>query len=529
MSRLAALIIALLAAPPALAQREPVALPEIGSSADTILSPYQEREYGTQMLRQMRGAGLVLDDPEIAEYIAALGYRIVAHSENPEQPFTFFVVPSPQINAFAAPGGIVGTNAGLIVTAESESELAAVLAHEVAHVTQRHIVRAYERMQKVSLPVALAMLGAIIAAQNSASGSEAAEAALVSGQALLQQQRINFTRHNEYEADRIGIHTLARAGFDPRAMATFFWRMGRAMRGNGAGAVPEFLRTHPVSATRISDAKSRADALVRDDAPELSGLDDQSLITLAPTARNLLLPRDHLGVDLVRARTDRHEQFLMFRERTRVLGGWPTDELVQFYRRSIEQEGAEAPLAWHYGLALALRRNNQAAEAIAVIEPLLRRRPDLPSLALALADAEAAAGRHDAALARLAGLARRHRGNRTVAIAYANQLIASGDAGRARTAMELLRPLVTETADDALLQLSFARAAQLAGEEVRAGEAHAEVALLNGRYDDALGQLENLLARSDVDYYQRARIQARIAELTPLALEQRRRVLNGTS
>jgi predicted Zn-dependent protease len=529
LSRLAALIIALLAAAPVLAQREPVALPEIGSSADSILSPQQERQYGTQMLRQLRGAGMVLEDPEIAEYIATLGYRVVAHSEKPEQPFTFFVVRSPQINAFAAPGGVVGTNAGLIVTAETESELAAVLAHEVAHVTQRHIVRAYERMQKVSLPVALAMLGAVIAAQNSNSGSEAAEAAIVGGQALLQQQQINFTRDNEYEADRIGIQTLARAGFEPQAMATFFWRMGRATRSNSASSMPEFLRTHPITAARVSEAKARADAMARHDGPEKAMLDDDSLITLAPTARDLLLPRDRLGEATAGARVDRHEQFLMFRERARVLGGWPASELVQFYQRSLEQAGDAPPLAWRYGLALSLRHSNQPDEAITLLERLVGERPDLPSLALALADAEAAAGHREIAIGRLAELARRHRGNRTVAIAYADQLIATGDPARARAAMDLLRPLVTQSWDDALLQLSFARAAQLAGDEVRSGEAHAEVALLNGRYDDAVGQLENLLLRSDVDYYQRARIEARIAELTPLALEQRRRMLTGTS
>ncbi len=529
MPRVAALIIALLAATPAPAQREPVALPEIGSSADQIMSPQQERQYGTQMLRQLRGAGMVLEDPEIAEYIATLGYRVVAHSDKPEQPFTFFVVRSPQINAFAAPGGIIGTNAGLIVTAETESELAAVLAHEVAHVTQRHIVRAYERMQKVSLPVALAMLGAVIAAQKSDAGSEAAEAAIVGGQALLMQQQINYTRDNEHEADRIGIQILARAGFEPHAMATFFWRMGRAMRSNSAISAPEFLRTHPITAARISEAKARADGIARQNSADQAVIGDDSLLTLAPTARDLLLPRKRFGQASTPQRIDRHEQFLIFRERTRVLGGWEAAELVQFYQRSIEQAGDNAPLALHYGLGLALRHNNRAEEAASLLGRLVRERPDLPSLTLALADAEAAAGRREAALTRLADLAKRLRGNRAVAIAYADQLIASGNAARARVAMELLRPLIAQSADDAPLQLAFARAAELAGDEVRSGEAHAEVALLNGRYDDSLRQLENLLKRSDVDYYQRARIEARIAELMPLALEQRRRMLTGTS
>ncbi len=472
--------------------QDEVRLPDIGSSAGTILSPDQERAIGESMLRQLRGYDAIVGDPQIQEYIDRLGFRLVALSERPEQPFTFFVVRSPAINAFAAPGGYVGVYTGLIATAESESELAAVLAHETAHVTQKHLVRAFERIRNASLPIALAMIGALIAAQ-AAGGGDAAQAAVVGGTALMQQQQINFTRDNEYEADRIGIHLLAESGFEPDAMAVFFGRMGRAMRV-GSDDVPEFLRTLPVTTTRISEAKARADAM--------------------RPARARTSPRP----------TDDPLAFLLFRERARVVGTPEPLQLVTYYRNSLDENDA---VHLRYGLGLALGRANRASEAVPVFEALARESPSNNTIALALAEAETLAGLRSRALARLGSVYRAHPDNRAVANAYSDALVQTGERESAIRASEILRPLVARDPGNPTLQLAFARACELAGEEVRAGEAHAEVALLNGRFDDALGQLNALLRRDDVDYYQRARIEARIAEVTPYALEQRRRVQSG--
>ncbi len=525
--------------------QEEMRLPDIGSSAAAILSPDEERQIGEQMLRSLRGARAIADDPLLDEYIASIGYRLVAHSERPEQPFTFFVVRSEQINAFAAPGGYIGMNTGLIATAENESEVAAVLAHEVAHVTQRHLVRAFESMQKVSLPVMLAMVGALIAA--SGSSGDAAQAAVVGGSALLQQQQINFTRGNEYEADRMGIQILARSGFDPQAMANFFWRMGRATRSNTGEGVPEFLRTHPVTVSRISEAKDRATRIASeipataDAAPADAGV----LALLAPpaaTGRTVAIAglpgADELAEQARFAREIRSLReaavaaprdpaaFARFRERARVLGANNPGDLVPYYRRAITAGDGDAE-ALKYGLALALSRAGQPREAIPLLAELAGRDPDSIVWALGLAEAEEAAGYAARARERLDGLATRFPGHRAVAIAHAQQLVASGSPQAAATAVDRLRPLLASSGNDALLQLTFARACELAGDEIRAGEAHAEVALLSGRFDDALQQLNNLLRRTDVDYYQRARIEARIAQITPVALEQRRRMQPG--
>ena len=180
-------------------------LPDIGDSTGGLLSPEFERRLGQAFLSQVRKQADIISDPEINTYIESIGYRLVSQSDNNEQQFTFFVINDPLINAFAAPGGIVGINSGVILNSDSESELAGVMAHEIAHVTQKHMARSVEMSKKMSIPMLAAMLGAIlIATQN----PDAGQAALMAVQGASAQARINFTRTNEQEADRIGIQLL---------------------------------------------------------------------------------------------------------------------------------------------------------------------------------------------------------------------------------------------------------------------------------------------------------------------------------
>jgi len=484
-------------------------LPDFGSSAGGLLTPQQERALGRGMMRELRGQNLVLDDPIANDYLEHLGYRLVSVSDKPDEHFTFFIVNDTAINAFATPGGYVAMNAGLIITAETESELSAVLSHEIAHVTQRHLVRAYESLSKVSLPIQLAMLGALIAAGQGAGSGDAAQAVIVGGTALMQQQLINFTRDNEYEADRIGIHTLGHAGFDPDAMAGFFGRMGRALRANG-DQVPEFLRTHPVTASRIAEAKARATQV----ALEAKRIPVDTQRTGAP-APGTMEPR--VAGTVARAQHPELSPFLMFRERIRALTSTELLVTAGYY-----QHGADTP-SNHYGHALVLARLGERKAALAKLEALATKYPAELAVQLAYAEALGTSGEPDAAARLLARLSEERPGNRLVSQAYAEQRTRDGGRKGAEQAVGLLRPLVNERSEDATLQLAFARASEVAGEEVRAGEAHAEVALLNGRVSDALFQLQALAKRTDMDYYQRARIEARIAEITPYALEQRKR------
>ena len=507
------------------------ALPDMGSSAGELLTPAQERAYGAMMLRQLRGYGLVLDDPLLEGYIEGLGYRLAARSDRPNQPFTFFMMRSRQINAFATIGGFIGVNAGLVLTAEREDEVAAVLSHEIAHVTQRHVLRAVERAQRDQLPIMLGMLGAIIASSQAGSG-DGVQAAIVGGMSLMQQRQIDYTRSNEHEADRLGIQTLAHAGYEPLAMADFFSRMERQMRGNTGGAqAPEYLRSHPVTTTRVSEAKARAEQIgditrctsqweTRGKTPggTLTADCDAALPTRALS--NPLLP-DYVAGAIADAGIS-HELFDLARERLRVLSATsPLDAVNEYMRQRRADETAFTP-AQRYGLALAQSLAGQTSTAETELEHLTRQYPSLYWIALAQAENEHRAGKRNAAKARFEALLHERPHNTAITLSYAASLAEYGSADAARTAQELLRPLLPTHGDDPAFQRAYARASEVAGDTVRAAEAYAEVAWLNGRADDALGQLERLRKSPDLDFYQRSRIDARIASITPDALEMRR-------
>lgn len=516
--------------------KDPTQLPEMGSSAGELLTPAQERAYGGMVLRQLRGYGLVLDDPLLTGYIEDLGYRLVSHSDQPRQAFTFFLLRDRQINAFATIGGYIGVNAGLVLTAEREDEVAAVLSHEISHVTQRHILRAVEQAQRDQLPIMLGMLGAILAASQSGS-PDGVQAALVGGMSLMQQRQINYTRSNEHEADRLGIQTLARSGYDPIAMADFFARMERQMRGNLGGAqAPEYLRSHPVTTTRISEAKARAEQI---------GVDPSCLYSepsLAPTAtaaatcrrtpalrrgRNPLLP-DYVSeaIDTV---TVSRELFPLARERLRVLSARTTREAVHEYQRLQQADEAAFTPAQRYGFALARSLAGETAAAAAELAQLAQQYPSLYWIALAQAENDHRAGNVAASRARYERLLTERPQSTAIVLSYAGSLAELGTAEAARKAQELLRPLLTADADDPALQRTFARASEVAGDTVRAAEAWAEVAWLNGRADDALNQLERLRKNPELDFYQRSRIDARIVAITPDALELRRQNPRGSA
>lgn len=482
-------------AAPSAPRGQDLSLPDLGSSAEALATPEELRRYGRQLLGQFREAGLLFDDPLLDEYIENLGYRLVAQANRPDQHFKFFLLKDKTINAFAAPGGYIGTFAGMILLAESEDELAAVTAHEIAHITQNHALRGAEAANKASLPIMLGMLAAVIAASQSggSSSAEAAQAALVSGMGLMQQAQINYTRSNEYEADRVGIQTLARAGFDPLGMAGVFGRLGRQSRNYGLSP-PEILRTHPFETTRVAEAKARADAVLA-----------QTPAASPQTAP--VLAMEH--------------RFELFQERIRVLLESGSQNLVDRYRTRLAED-PDNPFQ-RYGLALSLVRREAWREAEEHVRVLLRGHPDSLPFILLAAQIEGRTGREDQALERYAALHVRHPDRAAIVAPYAELLLKNGDAQNAGRAARLLRPLIDRDSDHAQIYALIGRAYEVNGETTRAAEAHALSAAYNGRFEDSLVQFERLQRRDDLDYYQRARVQARITELTPIVLEIRRR------
>ncbi|UGB46776.1 M48 family metalloprotease [Frateuria edaphi] len=499
--------------------QEDIRLPDLGSSADALISPQDAQDYGAAMLREMRSLDMVVEDPLLDDYLNDLGYRLVAGSDRPKDHFTFFVVKDEEINAFAAPGGYIAVNSGLIAITRSESELAGVIAHEIGHITQNHLQRAFEDSKKDAPLMALVLLGAVAAGASSHSG-DSPMAVLAAGQGLIAQRSINFTRKDEVEADRVGIQTLANAGFDPRGMASFFERMQDTLRaGSGGTDVPALLQTHPVTLARISDAKSRAGALLAAQKLRPSGttlVRSEWEKTTAPIA----YVKDPTALLAATAPKDGLDTYALMRERARVLAG-DASRLVHYYNASFGTAGFDSP-ANRYGYALALTRSGAGAQAIAQLKPLLAAHPGNLILDLAMADAQLQDGQRADALARYARLNARSPRNRAVALAYAKALTAGGDTAEATLAASLLRPLL-DNADEPDVYRSYARASDKAGDSVRAGEAYSDASYLSGRPFDAMEQLKRLLKRDDLDYYARARIQARIADLTPLVLELRKR------
>lgn len=237
--------------PPVLAD----GLPDLGDVSQGDISPLLEKKVGEGILNEIRLRDpQYLDDPEVTAYLEQVGNRLVAASPDPGFGFVFFPMQDNSINAFATFGGYVGVNTGLITAAQSESELAGVLSHEISHVTQHHLARGIAKEKQNSVVTMAAMALALVAASRN---SDVASAAIVGSQAAAVQSQLGFTRDFEREADRIGFATLEKAGFDVRGMADFFQRLQRASRLYENNA-PAYLRTHPLTVERISDMQNRA-------------------------------------------------------------------------------------------------------------------------------------------------------------------------------------------------------------------------------------------------------------------------------
>src|SRR5882672_8710653 len=230
-------------------------LPELGDTSGALLSPSLERKIGEQAMREIRlREPSYLDDPELTEYVNEVGRRIVAATSDGQQDFEFFLVRDNTINAFAMPGGFVGVHTGLILAAQTESELAGVLSHEVAHVTQHHLARLLGKQEQMSIPTLAAVILGILAAR---SRPDVTQAVIAGASAASVQSQLNYTRDFEREADRIGFQYLQQDGFDVTAMGTFFGRMQKATRLYENNA-PAYLRTHPLNTERIADMQNRA-------------------------------------------------------------------------------------------------------------------------------------------------------------------------------------------------------------------------------------------------------------------------------
>ena len=457
-------------------------LPDMGSAADTVLTREQEREIALSVIEQFRNAGRLVADPEINEYVANLGRRLSYRAQNGDHQFHFFVVKAPSINAFALPGGFIGVHTGLLEATANESELAGVLAHEIAHVTQNHISRQIQAMRGTSIMTMATMLAALLVGGLMGGGGDFMQGALMAGTGLAQQQQINFTRAHEHEADRIGIGTLYAAGFDPRGLPSFFETMSRA-ESLSLKAIPEILRTHPVNVNRIAEARARI-------APDMIRNVDNSL------------------------------NYYLARAQAQLLGSESPDEALRAFRSKPLTE-TEADVGRFYGQGLALLGMGRADEAQSVLNNLLADYPDSIPLRIAVARASAAAGETGSARKIFEDALALFPGNMSLGHRYAEALLAEGQAPMAR---DLLMDYLL---DDRMNLETMRLLAQASGESGRMADAHyymAEYQLMRRNLNSAHTQLQLALkAAEQVDEVRRSRIEARLEQVELMAEDGGRR------
>ena len=453
-------------------------LPDLGDVSQSALSPVQERKLGEGIMVQIRADSVYLNDPEVADYLNVLGYRLVANSPDPAGPFEFFAIADNSINAFALPGGFIGVHTGLILVAQNESELASVLSHEIAHVTQRHIARLIAAQQRTGLASMAALAVAILAAR---SNSQISAAAIAAAQAGSIQSQLNFTREHEREADRIGLQILEKAGFDVHAMPAFFERLQKATRIYENGA-PSYLRTHPLTFERIADIQSRIEDVPFRQIP------------------------DSLEFQLVRARISARE-------------GNPREAVANF-DRLLEEHKFTTEAATRYGLVVALLRVGdriRARKEMALLMGLKAKSPMIDALA---AQTLISGGEVEKGLSIYRDSLRTNPSRKALIYGYADALIATN---RVADAIQFLTGRVDGRTGDPQLYEFEARAYAVMGKRLLQHRALAEVYALRGNLPGAIEQLQIAQKAGDGDFYQKSSVEARLKELIAADTENRRK------
>lgn len=456
-------------------------LPDIGDSSGSTISPELERRLGKAFMRSVRQHATIVDDPEVESYIESIGYQLVANSDNNSLAFTFFVVDNPDINAFAAPGGVIGINSGTILNSRSESELAGVLAHEIAHVTQRHLARQFEKAGQSSLPVTAALLAAILVTIANPQAGQAA-LAIVTGANI--QSQINFTRANEEEADSVGIQLLARSGYDPQGMPNFFERLQQKSEYY-AGNAPEFLRTHPLTSSRIAESKARASKY----AP----------IKFVNTSSYELV---HTKIEVNSYKNAK--------------------DAVKVFKQRLENAPAEKKNMARYGYVLALTRVGNYHLAKEQLKALLAWDKENIIYMLTAAKIETEQRNYSTALKIFHQAYQLYPDYRPVVLAYSKALL---DAGQPAKTRDLLLHYRRQQEPDPAYYDLLAQAEAQNGSTASSAIAKAEYYYLTGDTKLAIDLLIHAKRDSKINYYQKERIIARINQLEyELELEQKLKI-----
>lgn len=452
-------------------------LPDLGEVSRQYFSDQEEQTLGRAIMRDVYADPRYLDDPEIESYLNQLGYKLVSVSTRNQREFTFFVVSDPSINAFAMPGGNIGVHTGLLLAAQSESELAGVVAHEIAHVTQDHIARMVASQSQSYWPTMAALALALLASR---SNPNVAGAAIATTQAYSIQNQLNYSRDYEREADRLGYDMLNRSGYDVRGMSGFFSRLQRANRFYDTSA-PAYLRTHPLTTDRIADMESRSET--------------------APYQQ----VEDSLDFQLVRARLRAQEDS-------------PQDAVLAA-RKVLDEKRYNSETAARYGLVTALIRARQFKEAETEAQKLPSGKTGSPMIQLLIARTALAAGNQALALQRYQAGSQAYPGYRPLQYGHIGALLAAGRSSDAQAQVD--RQLALYPLDRRLWRLAAQAHAQQ-GHRLLSHRAQAEAAALSGNLVAAIEQIALGLKAGDGSFHEMSAAEARRREWQEIEKSQRK-------
>ncbi|KAF0810217.1 hypothetical protein A167_00898 [Alcanivorax sp. S71-1-4] len=469
------LLVLALVMPPVTGYANTQNLPDLGDPSGTLLTPEQEYRLGRGWLRSLRGQAPLLEDPLVQDYVEHLVYRLASYSDLAEPDLAIVVVNNREINAFAVPGGVIGLNAGLFLNAESEDEVAAVIAHEIAHVSQRHFTRRYADSKRMNYAMLAAMLASMAVAI--AGDAQAGMAGIATSQAAAIQSQLAYSRHHEREADRVGMQTMVNAGMDPYAMPRFFERMLRSRQY--AGNPPEFILSHPVTEDRVADSRSRAEGLAR---PRLRMSPDFALI------------------------------------RARVQAGFYNDpqQALNYFRNQYESGSSISQQAAGFGLAMSALRTRDFDLAERTLQTLARQSPDQFWFRIALAEVAQKRGHPQQAVDMLRDVLDVIPGNYAASVLLVDNLLAINEPAQAR---QVLDRLLLKRQDPLLYRL-LAEARGKEGDRARTHQARGEYLFAMGQEERGIEQMRFALEQSREQFALHTQLRARLRTMEQLANEE---------
>ncbi|NOH72134.1 M48 family metallopeptidase [Vibrio pectenicida] len=444
-------------------------LPDIGTTASSTLTIDQELQYGDAYMRMLRSSQPIISDPVINEYIDSLGHQLVANANDVKTPFTFFMIRDRNINAFAFFGGYVALHSGLFLHAKTESELASVMAHEISHVTQRHLARSMEDQARRSPATLAALAGSLLLA---IAAPEAGIAAITATTAGNIQGQINYTRSNEKEADRFGIETLAKSGFDVNAMPRFFSRLADEYRY--ASTPPPMLLTHPLPEDRITDSRARARSY-----PERR---------VDPS----------LNYNLARARIVARYADIN------------AESAMDWFARNEKKAPTNIKPSFQYGRALVHLDNNQLDEASPLLQTLLNQQPDNNFYLDAMADLYLAKGQAPKAEIMLKNALKSKPNNSVLTINYANVLMRQD---KNKEAVRVLQRYTHDNPNDVNGWHLLSEANIHLGQSDEDLASRAEILALKANWNKAIQYYTQAGQIAELGSLQQARYDARIDQL----------------